>query len=324
MKMPKFWNTINIFSIALYPLSLLYYAIYKFRILINITPYKSKIPVICIGNNIVGGAGKTPTALQLGKTLKKSKIPFAYLSKGYGGNITKFTQVNPKIHTAKQVGDEPLLLSEMSDTFICKNRVQALKALNSPKYNSKYKYIIVDDGLQNPTFYKNKSILVIDGKYGLGNNLILPAGSLREKLTDSLKKVQLVILMNKNNRQIEQAIKKYKIPLLKGTIKSILKPSLKKSKFIAFSGIGKPEKFFQTLKSAKIKTIQQNPYPDHYQYTNNEIQNLITQAQKSNSQLITTKKDWVRIDKKYQNKIKYLDIEIKFDKPQIINKFLLK
>jgi len=323
MKTPNFWKNKNIVSLILYPLSVIYYGMYKLRVLINASPYKSKIPLICIGNTVTGGAGKTPFAIELGKILNKNKIKFAYLSKGYGGNFEGFMKVNFKKHNSNLVGDESLLLSEISDTFICKNRVDGLKKLNQS--GAKYKYIIMDDGLQNPTFKKDFGILVIDGNYGLGNGFILPAGALREGLFDSLKKVQLVILMGKDKFNLRKIIAKNKsVKIIKGEIKEVAKAKFKKNKYVAFSGIARPEKFFDSLKKVGVKVLKKIPFADHYKYSNDDIKNLFDIAKKSKCKLITTKKDWVRIDKKYQSKIEYLDIEIELNNSKIIEKLLVR
>jgi tetraacyldisaccharide 4'-kinase len=320
LKTPQFWKNKNILSLLLYPLSLLYYAGYKLRILFSRFPYKSKAMIICIGNIVAGGAGKTPFALELGKILKKNKMKFAYLSKGYGGCFKGFMKVNTKRHNATLVGDEPLLLSEIADTFVCKDRVNGLKNINKFK---KYKYIIMDDGLQNPTFKKDFEILVINGEYGLGNGFILPAGALRERLSDSLKKAQVVVLIGEDRQRLRYIIaENKKVKLIYGEIKEIAKSQFAGANYIAFSGIGHPEKFFKSLKKAGIKTFKEIPFPDHYQYGDIDMKKLLARATRLRCKLITTKKDWVRIDKRYRSKVEYLDIKIEFNNQEDLIKLI--
>lgn len=273
------------------------------------TPTKINKPVICIGNLVAGGAGKTPVAIAIGKILQELKIDFAYLSGGYGAQIKNFTLVDQTKHNAKNVGDEPILLSDIGSTFISRDRVFGATAIARMPEK---KLIIMDDGLQNPSVIKNFSILVIDGNYGFGNGLIMPAGPLRETINVGIKKADLIIIVGEDKHQIAQKFGTNKKIINAKIVPTNCKDFYKKS-VIAFCGIGRPEKFFNSLIQSNINIITKFSYPDHHQYQEREIRKMINLAKQNNTILITTKKDWVRLDKTYQNQIAYLDIKIEFE-----------
>ena len=309
MKTPKFWNNKNIVAFLLLPLSMLYYFIYKLRSFINFNPYKSKIPIICVGNIVAGGAGKTPTAIEIAKMLKQNNKTVCFLSKGYGGKFEGVVKLDNN-SIAEVVGDEPLLLFEYGDVFVSKSRVGGLKYINN---NCNYDYIIVDDGLQNPTFIKDKIVLVIDGKFGFGNGFILPAGALRDKFKNIYKKVDVVILNNGNNKHIQDLCNKYNVKIIQSKIVADNVDDFKNKEYVAFCGLGRPEKFKNTLLENNIKLKDFVAFEDHYKYTDKDIEKL----EKSSSNLITTKKDWVKLSNKNKQKTKYLDIHIELDNNEL-------
>ena len=309
MRTPFFWKNINIISIVLYPLSILYGIGYRLRCLLNFKKYKSETPVICIGNLVAGGAGKTPTALFVSKFLRRNGKTYCFLSKGYKGKIEKPTRVDLNSHNAREVGDEPLLLAEYGDTYVAKNRVEGLKYINS--LAGKYDCIIMDDGLQNPTFEKDYSIVVVNGKSGFGNNMLLPAGPLRERLRSVKNKVDMVAIIDEDRHNIADLCKKYGIRYTFLETKYNLKKFLYENKFIAFSGIANPDKFFDSLDECSVKTLDYVTFPDHHIFRNCEIEMLIDMAKGWKYKLITTKKDWVRLKKKYRDDIFYFDMYLK-------------
>ena len=307
MKTPKFWKEKNFISYSLLPLSYLYSAIKYIRNLF-IKTQKINKPVICIGNIIAGGAGKTPIAIELGRLLNEKDISFAYLSRGYGGNIEDFTLVRNKDHKFHQVGDEPLLLSQISTTFISKNRL--FGAAQIAKMPDK-KLIIMDDGLQNAALEKDLSILVIDGGYGFGNGLLMPSGPLREDIDSGVAKADIVVIIGKDQFDVAQLCKGKKV--IFANIKTTNSDIFIDKKVIAFCGIGRPKKFFDSLEESNCKIIKTISYSDHYQYKDSDLDNMILLAQKEEALLVTTKKDWVRLKPQYKTQIDYLDIKIEFD-----------
>ena len=307
MRTPKLWKSKNIFSIFLFPLSLIYGFFSKIHKTFS-KEYKSKkLNIVCIGNLTAGGNGKTPVAIKIGEIFKQNGKNFAYLSKGYKGKINDFVKVDSKKHTYLDVGDEPLLLSKIVDTFVCKNRKKAIQILEN-KYN--YDFIIMDDGFQNPTIYKNKNIIIVDGEYGIGNGFLLPAGPLRENLKDAIKRIDFVIIIGNDRQNLEEYFLKNNIKVFKANIKEKIENINNNQKYIAFSGIGRPEKFFNSLKKVDCNLIKKISFEDHHIYTNNEIEKILLTAKKENAKVITTSKDWIKLSSDYRNQIDVLEIEI--------------
>jgi tetraacyldisaccharide 4'-kinase len=319
MKAPQFWNKINIFSCLLLPFSWLY-LLGHFLNCLRKTPAKVSKPVICIGNLVAGGSGKTPVAIAIGKMLKELKVNFVYLSRGYNAQITEFTLVNRQKHKSKNVGDEPILLSEIAPTFISKNRLIGASIISK---NPETKLIVMDDGLQNPSIIKDLAILIIDGDYGFGNDLIIPSGPLREPINVGIKKADLVIIVGKDKHQIAKNFCTNKKIIYAKTV-PINCENLSKKSVIAFCGIGRPEKFYKSLEEVGVNIITKFSYADHHQYKEIEIRKMINLAKKNNVKLITTKKDWIRLEEAYQNQIEYLDIKIEFENQNYLRDKLMK
>lgn len=308
MKTPKFWEDENVISFILYPLSIIYGFFRKLHVLFS-KEYRAKdLKIICVGNLTAGGSGKTPVALKIGEILKKNNKNFAYLSKGYKGKIKDFTKVDNSVHSYLDVGDEALLLAKVADTFVCKSRKQAIKIL-SKDYN--YDIIVMDDGFQNPTIYKDKNIIVIDGEYGFGNKELLPSGPLRESISISIKKINFVILIGQDKRHLEEGFVNNGIKVLRAFIeeKNISKNN---KKYVAFCGLGRCEKFFGSLKKSNYNVVKEIAFEDHHKYTNEELEKIILESKKENNKIITTSKDWIKLPQEYKEKIEVLEIEIEF------------
>ena len=189
--------------------------------------------------------------------------------------------------------------------------MEGLKFINNNLEEKNYHFIIMDDGLQNPTFKKNKIVLVVDGNYGFGNKFLLPAGALRDKVDFfKRKKIDLLFIINKDIKNISTVAKINSIDFI-NTFVVIADgdDSLKDKNFLAFAGIAHPEKFFNTLQKNSFNIVEKRAYPDHYFFTPQDIENL----KREKLDLITTKKDWVRLSEKDREEIKYLDIELKLD-----------
>jgi len=309
IKTPKFWRSINIIAILLYPFSLIYLLISTIIFYIQ-KPKKFNTKIICIGNATAGGSGKTPVAIMIGKLLKKNSYKIAYVCKNYLSTIKAPTKIS-KSHTTPDVVDESILLSKIADTFVAENIIDALSEGDKCGYD----YIITDDGLQNNKFYKDISILTIDGQVGLGNNMILPSGPLRESLHNALKKTDILLLIGEDKKHL---LKKIHHPnIMHVAQKFELKDNKRDSKkYLAFSGIGYPEKFFKSLEDQKIHTVETVEYPDHHIYDVEDIESLIKKAHNAGAALITTEKDMIKIPDKYKAKISCLFIELFTDKEE--------
>ena len=307
MKTPIFWKNNNVISFCLYPISIIYSFFRKMHVAFS-KECKTTSNVICIGNIIAGGSGKTPVAIRIGEILKEKNINFAYLSKGYKGVLRDFTKVNIEKHTSNQVGDEPLILANYADTFICYNRKKAFNIL-AKNYN--YDVIVMDDGFQNPTIFKDKNIIVIDGEYGIGNGKLLPSGPMRETLDDVVKRATFFIIIGEDKQNLEKKLLEYNAKVIHANIIEKNKSNNNES-YIAFCGIGRPQKFFNSLKKSNYNVIKEISFSDHCKYTENNILKLISESKQLNAKLITTKKDWVKIPDCYKKNIEVLDIYIDF------------
>ena len=312
MKTPIFWEHDDLLAKVLTPLGELYAFATKLRLKLK-KPKKVNIPVICIGNLTAGGTGKTPTAISLAIMLQNAGIYPNFISRGYHGTLQN-TQVNPLEHTPQQVGDEPLLLAHIAPTFINADRYQAALMAQSGSAEC----IIMDDGFQNPTLYKDLSFIVIDGNYGFGNHKCIPAGPLREHITDGLKRAQAALIIG-DDLNIAATLP---IPYFKGKIIP-QKPTLTNNKIVAFAGIGRPEKFYTSLQELGIEIIKTYDFPDHHYYTQKELQEIINFATENQAEIITTSKDFVKIPTALQSHFKVLKIKIEWEKEDELQNFML-
>jgi tetraacyldisaccharide 4'-kinase len=302
---PKFWDKKNnsFLSILLYPLSIIYYLISVIRKKISI-PQKFNIPIICVGNIYIGGTGKTSAAIEIMKILNQSK-KICFLTKGYGRKSKKdvyLNELNISNQNTVDTGDEALLLNKYGDVYISNNRTKAINTIIKLGYDA----IILDDGFQDHLIFKNLNILCFDSKNWIGNNNLIPSGPLREPLT-SIKEANFIIIKGEKNQIIENEIKKISpnIEIIYAENRIENNETLKNKNFIAFTGIGNPYSFFNTLLNNNIKIIKQIIYPDHFQFTEKNYKVLFQEAENNNCNLITTEKDWVRINKQFKDKVYY-------------------
>ena len=277
-------------------------------------------PIICFGNINVGGTGKTSTLLSLLPELVKVKPKLVILLRGYKGTIKSTHKVDPSHDTALTVGDEALIYANSFKTFISSNRSKAIKEIIKSENPD---LIVLDDGFQDKKIKKNKNIILINGSRGLGNGLVIPSGPLREMPSLALKKTDIIILIGEDhtNFKSKYQIQISKKDLFKGEVVS-LENGLNKN-FFAFSGIGNNESFFNTLEKNNHNLIKKLSFPDHYQYSMTDIENIIETAKQNDLIPITTEKDIKRISSTFRNQIKYLKIKIEIDnKNELVNKIL--
>lgn len=309
---PKFWSSNGFIPILLTPLSWLYCTLGFFRKILT-TPIKLNAKVICIGNITVGGTGKTQIVESLAKYYKEQNKNILIITKGYGSSL-KMAKLVEKTDTAKNVGDESILLSETAQVIATKKVQYAVSLIEKIKPE----IIIFDDGLQNPNFIKDCKIIVIDNLRGTGNGKIFPAGPLRTKTDMAIKECDALITVGDNDCKdftiIQNATNNNK-PIFKAKIKLV--SALKNTEYFAFSAIGNPDKFFSTLVNSGANIKQTRAFPDHHQFTKDEIMELKTIAKKNNYTLITTKKDYVKIHD--TEKIDCAIVDIVFEnKPEFI------
>jgi len=318
IKTPKFWQKRNFISVALLPLALVYSCVSS---LVNFARKSDKIskPVICVGNLTVGGSGKTPVAVAIGKILHELSVDFAYLSRGYGAKKTKFGFIKKNLENAAEVGEEPFILLEVAPTFIAKDRLSGAKEID--KMNE-FRAIIIDDGMQNNSLKKDIIILVIDGKIKFGNKFIFPAGPLRQSIESGLKKADFIIVVGEIDEELSKILAQKKVVEAKIIAKNLHEFS--NQNLIAFCGLGYPEKFFSFLKNSKLNIIETKSFRDHHFYNNIELENLLKLSKNKDAKLVTTKKDWIKFPLEFQEKIKFLDIDLEFSNKNFIKQELQK
>lgn len=313
MRAPDFWQRgqggIN--ALALAPLGWAYGLAGKLRRTLT-DEWHAPIPVLCIGNVVAGGAGKTPVAIDIGQRLLARGITLNFLSRGYGGTEAGPHRVNGEIDNAANVGDEPMLLSRIAPTWIARDRVAGAQAIARNGGN----VIVMDDGFQNPALAKTCSVLVVDGRYGFGNGRVTPAGPLRESVPDALARADAIVLIGPDDSDVADQVAALSpnLPLMRAKIvpgDEIEKLSGKKVS--AFAAIARPEKFFQTLEDGGCKIVERHGFADHHVFTRQEITTLKERSRDAGLRLVTTEKDLTRIAPDQRDDIETLTITLHWE-----------
>jgi tetraacyldisaccharide 4'-kinase len=295
MREPSFWwHKAGLPAWLLQPVALIYGAIAAYRL--RRPGARASIPVICIGNFTLGGAGKTPTAIAVVRLLTESgKAPFL-LSRGYGGRLAGPLRVDPAIHSAADVGDEPLLLARHAPTIVSHDRVAGAAFAREAGAD----VIVMDDGLQNPSLQKDLTIAVVDARRGIGNGFVFPAGPLRAPLKAQLEKANCILLIG-DGRQTPAAIGGLTHAQSRPLLRARLEPdgnaikALGRRKVLAFAGIGDPEKFFMTLAGTGLEAVAEESFADHHRYTSADAERLLALSESKNLVPVTTEKDLARL-----------------------------
>ena len=290
MMAPAFWRRDTLPARLLAPAGTLYAAAGRLRRW-GTRPQRMAVPVICVGNLVAGGAGKTPVALAVTRLLQGMGIAAHVVMRGYKGREAGPLRVDPARHTAEAVGDEPLLLAAAVPTWVARNRVEGARAA----IRGGAKAIVLDDGHQNPTLYKDLSLVVIDGGYGLGNGRVMPAGPLREPAGEGLARASAVVILGPDETGVATLAEG--LPILRGTVVPTAEAwAVRGRDVVAFAGIGRPEKFFATLETqigAFVKA--RRGFPDHHAYSRADLLPLLEQAERLGALTVTTVKDYVRL-----------------------------
>jgi len=317
IKAPNFWYIKNhILSLILSPLAYIYYQVHLLKRFLE-KETKISTPTICIGNLCVGGSGKTPVVIAVRKLLSKNYKKIFVVSQGYKSLIKK-----PKIvsnhDTAKEVGDEACVHKMFGDICISRNRKEG--ALLCEKLMSDL--IILDDGFQSKNIKKDISIIVFESDRMFGNEKLIPAGPLREKIEDGLERADGIVCIDNENKKPSLNVSS-SLPIFFANKRIIFSKKPKKNVF-AFCGLGNPENFFKSLEKFGLIVSKKKVFPDHHYFNNSEIEEMAKTAKNKNIDLVTTLKDFVKIEKKHKNKIKVADLRIDFKDKGKFLKFLSK
>jgi len=291
---PAFWyRPPSLTSRLLMPLGAIYGAISARRL--GRRGIDAGIPVLCVGNYHVGGAGKTPAVLALVELLCEAGEAPIVLSRGYGGKLQGPVKVDPAKHIAAEVGDEPLMMAARVPVVVARDRVGGVALARSQGAS----VIVMDDGFQNPAIEKDASLIVIDSERGIGNGGVFPAGPLRAPLAPQLARTDALIVVGQGTAAIPVAGKVAEQGGL--VLQAQLTPAeasvaaLRGKRTLAFAGIGDPQRFFRTLRASGIEVIAEQAFADHHAFSEREIETLIVQAQRDGLTLVTTEKDLARL-----------------------------
>ncbi len=256
---------------------------------------RASIPVICIGNPTVGGAGKTPAAIAAARFLAAAGERPMLLSRGYGGRLHGPVMVDAAVHGARDVGDEPLLLARAAPTIVSRDRPAGARLAHESGASA----IVMDDGFQNPSLAKDLSVLVVDGRRGLGNGRVFPAGPLRAPLEAQLARADALLLVGDASgaATLARAARARGMTIFHARLEPDREAiaGLAGRRVLAFAGIGDPEKFFAALAAAGIDVAARRSFPDHHVHTAAEAGALLRDAERDGLTLATTEKDHVRL-----------------------------
>ena len=294
MHEPAFWyRPSSWISRLLMPLGALYGAVAGRRL--QRRGFEAGVPVLCVGNYHVGGAGKTPAVLALTKMLRDLGETPVVLSRGYGGRLRGPIKVDPERHVAADVGDEPLMMARTVPVVVARDRIDGVALARSQGAS----VILLDDGFQNPTIAKDASLIVIDGERGLGNACVFPAGPLRAPLPPQLARTDALIVVGDGSaaKAVAADIAARGKPVLSARLKpeDASVAALRGKPVLAFAGIGDPERFFRTLRASGIDVVRERAFPDHHPFSKSEIETLTAEAKRDALTLVTTEKDLARL-----------------------------
>jgi tetraacyldisaccharide 4'-kinase len=320
MREPGFWHgPASLNAHLLKPLAALYGAVAAQRL--RRKGLHAGIPVLCVGNYHVGGAGKTPTVLALAKLLRELGETPVVLSRGYGGKLRGPIRVDPVRHTASDVGDEPLMLASSLPVVVSRKRADGVPLARAQGAS----VILMDDGFQSPAVVKDASLIVIDSERGIGNGQVFPAGPLRAPLRPQLARTDALIVVGNGSAAgtVAAEIAAQGKPVLSAHLKpdEAVVAQLRGKRVLAFAGIGDPTRFFNTLRASGVELAGQRAFADHHPYSQAEIESLIAEASRDGQTLVTTEKDLARLPD-WSQQIVPFPVTLAFDDPALLRKFV--
>jgi tetraacyldisaccharide 4'-kinase len=310
VKPPGFWISDGPLGRLLHPIGLLVAGVAALRPLLA-RPWVAGVPVFCIGNITVGGTGKTPVALWLGRFLVGLGRKPAYLSRGYGGSEPGPLKVEPLDHDADAVGDEPLLLAKVAPTWIGADRVATAKAAIADGADC----LILDDGFQNPSLAKTCALVVVDAGVGFGNGRVIPAGPCRENPASGLKRAAAAVLIGNDAHKLGPRLARH-LPVFGARLEPRAPERLAGRDVVAFAGIGRPQKFFDTLGAMGARVVRRFAFDDHHPYVAADVQPILDEAFALGAVPVTTEKDATRLPPDQRQQVDVVAVDIRWDAPE--------
>ena len=326
MREPAFWyRPPSSMSLLLSPLAVVYGAIAGGRL--QRKGFDAAIPVFCVGNYHLGGAGKTPTVLALVSLLHDLGETPVVLSRGYGGRLRGPVMVDRQRHLASDVGDEPLMMARSVPVAVARERIDGLALAKSQGAT----VIVMDDGFQNPAIAKDVSLIVIDANRGLGNARVFPAGPLRAPLPPQIDRTDALIVIGEGGAasSVATVVAAQDKPVLKARVRAddATVSSLRGRRVLAFAGIGDPDRFFRTLRGYGVEVVRERTFADHHSFAQSEIEPLVLEAKRNGWTVVTTEKDLARLGAggrlpPWAEGILPFPVKLEFDSASALRKFV--
>ena len=317
MRAPEFWSRTDLLSRGvaglLSPVGWAYGASVAWK-RDRAKPFRPRAKVICVGNLTAGGSGKTPVAIAIAQALAAKGLRPFILSRGYGGSDTGPRLVDPNSDRANEVGDEALLLAAAAPTIVARDRKAGAQLADA----NGAQIIVMDDGHQNFALAKDLSLVAVDAQNAFGNGRLLPAGPLRETVSQGLARTDAVILVGDGTPALEG----FSGPRLRARIVPEEGSPFAGKRVVAFAGIGRPQKFFETLGANGAELVAMRPFPDHHRYSQSELAELRKVAADMHAKLVTTEKDLARLDRKDRDGIRSLSVYAAFEPALALERLL--
>ncbi|MFQ5784751.1 MAG: tetraacyldisaccharide 4'-kinase [Alphaproteobacteria bacterium] len=320
MRAPEFWRCDGPLPRLLAPLAWGYDLAGRSRRQL-VRPRRASVPVICVGNLVAGGAGKTPTALAVAERLAPQGCEVHFLTRGYGGGVRGPHRVDPARDDVRSVGDEALLLAAAAPTWVSPDRIAGARAATAAGAGA----LVMDDGFQNPGLVKDLALVVVDAGYGFGNRRVLPAGPLRETVARGLDRADAVALVGEDDgaADLEAEIAARGMTILRGRLEpAAAGQRLVGRRVVAFAGIARPDRLFTMLDAIGCRLVARHAFADHHRYTPDEIMRLVEQASAADAVPVTTAKDYVRLSEEARPMVEALDVRLVWRDAAVLDRLL--